>query len=81
MVTELSFYKVPFITRLGHLVQTVTHYMTKHINLERQGRLLDEWYEFASFSNLIAITKKLRPIGMGYSGRKLVSRGLPSSCC
>ena len=30
------------------------HYMTKHINMERQGRLSDEWYEFASFSNLIA---------------------------
>ena len=52
---------------------TTIHYMTKHINMERQGRLSDEWYEFASFSNLIAITKKLRPIGMGYSGRKLVS--------
>ena len=55
---------------------TVIHYMTmtKHINMERQGRLSDEWYEFASFSNLIAITKKFRPIGMGYSGRnKLIS--------
>lgn len=52
---------------------TVVQYMTKHINLERQGRLSDEWYEVVSSVNLIAITRKLRPIGMGYSGRKLVS--------
>ena len=47
--------------------------MTKRINMERQGRLSEERYELVSFSNLVAITKKLRPIGMGYSGRKLVS--------
>ena len=52
---------------------TVIKYLTKHINLERQGKLSEEWYVFTSSSNLIAITKKLRPIGMGYSGRKLVS--------
>jgi hypothetical protein len=52
---------------------TVIKYLTKHINLERQGKLSEEWYNFTSSSNLIAITKKLRPIGMGYSGRKLVS--------
>ena len=47
--------------------------MTKHINFERQGRLSEERYEVSSSSNLIAITKKLRPIGIGYSGKKLVS--------
>jgi len=52
---------------------TVIKYLTKHINLERQGKMAEEWYNYTSSSNLIAITKKLRPIGMGYSGQKLVS--------
>ena len=47
---------------------TVIHCMTKQINMERQGRLSEEWHEFVSFSNLVTITKKLRPIGMGYRG-------------
>ena len=47
--------------------------MTKHINLERNGKLSDEWYDISTYSTLVAQGRKLRPIGMGYSGRKLVS--------
>jgi hypothetical protein len=35
--------------------------------------LSEEWYQISTFSTLIAQGPKLRPIGMGYSGRKLVS--------
>ena len=35
--------------------------------------LSEEWYQISTFSTLIAQGPKLRPIGMGYSERKLVS--------
>ena len=55
------------------LSATVLHFLTRHINLERNGKLSEEWYQISTFSTLIAQGPKLRPIGMGYSGRKLVS--------
>ena len=72
MEIRQNFFRVLFTIRSTSAATTI-HYMAKRIKMERQGRLSDEWYEFASFSNLITITKKLRPIGMGYSGRILVS--------
>jgi hypothetical protein len=60
----------PFSSQLS---ATVLHYLTRHINLERNGKLSDEWYDISTYSTLVAQGRKLRPIGMGYSGRKLVS--------
>ena len=60
----------PFSSSLS---ATVLHFLTKHTNLERNGRLPEEWYQVSTFSTLIAQGPKLRPIGMGYGGRKLVS--------
>ena len=41
----------PFSSSLS---ATVLHFLTKHINLERNGLLPEEWYQISTFSTLIA---------------------------
>ena len=49
------------------------HLLTKFANLEKGGSLPSEWYEYNTFSTLVALGDKMRPLGMGTTGRKLVT--------
>jgi hypothetical protein len=52
---------------------TTLHLLTKFANLEKEGALPPEWYEYNTFSTLVALGDKMRPLGMGTTGRKLVT--------
>ena len=47
--------------------------LTRFINLEKDGRLPDEWYHYNTAAILVAHGNKMRPLGMGSTGHKLVS--------
>ena len=49
------------------------HALTRFINLEKDGSLPDEWYQYNTAAILVAHGNKIRPLGMGSTGRKLVS--------
>ena len=49
------------------------HALTRFVNLEKDGTLPDEWYQYNTAAILVAHGNKMRPLGMGSTGRKLVS--------
>ena len=56
------------------LIHTIAlHLLTKFANLEKEGNLPPEWYDYNTFSVLVAHGEKMRSLGMGSTGRKLVT--------
>ena len=55
---------------------SLLHVLMRFVNLEKDGRLPDEWYDYNTSAILIAHGEKIRPLGMGSTGRKLVSAAL-----
>ena len=55
---------------------SLLHVLTRFVNLEKDGRLPDEWYDYNTAAILVAQGDKMRPLGMGSTGRKLVSASL-----
>lgn len=52
---------------------TTLHLLTKFANLENEGSLPPEWYDYNTFSVLVVHGENMRSLGMGSTGRKLVT--------
>lgn len=52
---------------------SVLHLLIKFINLEKDRLLPDQWYDYNTYSILVALGAYMRPLDMDFTGRKLVS--------
>ena len=52
---------------------TALHLLTRLANIEVEGLIPPEWYDYNTYSILVAHGEKMRPLGMGSTSRKLVT--------